>query len=623
MKGFFLALIFMFLSTAILWGQDITYDEEFQVNTLPLATNSAIASLSSDGFIICWEGTGQYVLGAGIVGDGIFAQRFDDCGQKIGDEFQVNTHESYHYNPAITSLQNGGFVICWKSNHIDSLGYDIYTQIYNEKYEKTGEEFRVNTFTDTTQSYPSIATLSNGGFIISWQSDEQDGDRTGIFAQQFQENGEKLNDEFQVNTYTNYYQSTPKIAALSEGGYVICWVSNGQDNSGSCIIAQLFDESGQKHGTEFLVNTHTLNHQSTPSIVASLNGGFIICWSSLEQDGSEFGIFAQRFDKNANKLDKEFQVNTFTSFSQVLPEITALPNGNFFICWMSDGQDGSSYGIFSQQFDGNGQKLGGEFQVNTNAELYQFNPKIASQNNGSFIICWASEQQNGSGYGIFAKCFLAKPLDQNLKDFELVIPKYDDFIDSIGVTFIWNQSSLVRKCKPWEITYDLYIDIDPDFKNPQMITEIIDTTYQIDSLGIGRTYFWKVLAKNIAGDSLWSSTANGFAISPNATSVEETETAVLPENIELYTNFPNPFNPETKIVFYLPGSATSRFVTIKIYDILGRVVRTLYAQTTTPGRYALTWDGRNELGQALPSGVYVYRLVAGETVLQKKMTLVR
>ncbi|MCA9734665.1 VWA domain-containing protein [candidate division KSB1 bacterium] len=111
------------------------------------------------------------------------------------------------------------------------------------------------------------------------------------------------------------------------------------------------------------------------------------------------------------------------------------------------------------------------------------------------------------------------------------------------------------------------------------------------------------------------------ALYSDPTSVEEDK--ILPKDFTLMQNYPNPFNPETKIVFYIPGSATSRFVTIKIYDILGRVVRILYAQTTTPGRYELIWDGRNELGQALPSGVYVYRLMAGETVLQKKMTLVR
>ena len=98
---------------------------------------------------------------------------------------------------------------------------------------------------------------------------------------------------------------------------------------------------------------------------------------------------------------------------------------------------------------------------------------------------------------------------------------------------------------------------------------------------------------------------------------------ILPKAFRLEQNYPNPFNPETRIAFYVPPQPGASRVVIKIYDVLGRLVRILFDRAVTPGRYEVLWDGKDAGGRLLPSGVYVYRLEAGATVLSKKMTLVR
>ena len=94
----------------------------------------------------------------------------------------------------------------------------------------------------------------------------------------------------------------------------------------------------------------------------------------------------------------------------------------------------------------------------------------------------------------------------------------------------------------------------------------------------------------------------------------------LPRTFELSDNYPNPFNPSTMINYGVPKNGT---VSLIVYNILGQRVRTLVNAPMTAGRYSIAWDGRNEAGSVLSSGVYFYRLQAGATALVKKMLLLK
>ncbi|MFH1680353.1 MAG: right-handed parallel beta-helix repeat-containing protein [Candidatus Eisenbacteria bacterium] len=95
---------------------------------------------------------------------------------------------------------------------------------------------------------------------------------------------------------------------------------------------------------------------------------------------------------------------------------------------------------------------------------------------------------------------------------------------------------------------------------------------------------------------------------------------VPPRAFALHGNKPNPFNPATRIAFDLP---TREDVSLRIFDVRGREVRTLVSKTLPPGRYEYSWDGADNAGRRAGSGVYFYRVVAGEHSATRKMTLVR
>jgi len=94
----------------------------------------------------------------------------------------------------------------------------------------------------------------------------------------------------------------------------------------------------------------------------------------------------------------------------------------------------------------------------------------------------------------------------------------------------------------------------------------------------------------------------------------------LPTVFALDQNYPNPFNPSTTIRFALPKDAQ---VSLKIYDVIGREVRTLVNERVSAGYQQVIWDGRNEFGAQVASGMYIYRITAGDFISTKKMMMLK
>ena len=95
---------------------------------------------------------------------------------------------------------------------------------------------------------------------------------------------------------------------------------------------------------------------------------------------------------------------------------------------------------------------------------------------------------------------------------------------------------------------------------------------------------------------------------------------IVPREFALRQNAPNPFNPVTTIAFALPEQAD---VSLKVYNMAGRVVRTLVNGPEGPGTHSVVWDGRDEAGRTVASGVYFYRMDAGEFTERRMMVLLK
>ena len=387
------------LDPALALAQGSPVGPEFRVNTFTTGNEfgSAVAADALGNFVVVWQSSSQ----DGSL-TGIYGQRYSSSGTPLGPEFRVNTTtNSNQFAPAVAGDASGGFVAAWTSQLQDGSNFGIYGQRYAADGTPAGPEFRVNTSTTGSQFIPALAAAATGEFVVAWMG--PDGSDYGIFAQRYSSAGAPIGPEFRVNSYTAGYQSGPTLGADAAGNFVVVWGSDGQDGSAYGVFAQRFAGSGAPLGPEFRVNTHTTADQYGAEVRSDAAGNFVVAWQSYSQDGSGYGVFAQRFSASGPALGGEFRVNTQTVSDQSRPAVTVDASGNFVVAWQAAGQDGSGSGVFGQRYDAGGAPLGGEFRVNTFVLDEQVDPAAAAGGGGDFVVVWSSQGQDGSSYGVFGQ----------------------------------------------------------------------------------------------------------------------------------------------------------------------------------------------------------------------------
>jgi Ca2+-binding RTX toxin-like protein len=380
----------------------LTVASEVRVNstTLSAQLDSAVTALADGGYVVIWSSLGQ---------DGgldIYAQRYDAMGVTLGGEVRVNSLANGDFNSgAVTALTDGGYVVTWNSFGQDGSGSGIYAQRYDMAGASVGGEVQVNSTTLSEQLGSAVTALTDGGYVVTWTSLNQDGSGSGIYAQRYDATGVAVGGEVLVNSTTLNDQFDSAVTALADGGYVVTWQSSGQDGSGSGIYAQQYDASGAAVGSEVQVNTFTANGQGDSAVTALADGGYVVTWSSFGQDGSSFGIYAQRYDAVGSAVGAEFQVNSTIASIQFLSAVTALADGGYVVTWTSYGQDNNdgSPGIYAQRYDAAGNRVGGEVRVNSTTLDNQSESAVTALADGGFVVTWSSSGQDGSSSGIYAQ----------------------------------------------------------------------------------------------------------------------------------------------------------------------------------------------------------------------------
>jgi hypothetical protein len=105
--------------------------------------------------------------------------------------------------------------------------------------------------------------------------------------------------EFRANSYTTNSQSLPFAAMDDDGDFLVAWTSTGQDGSLDGVYAQRYNAAGMAQDGEFRVNTHTTDDQWAPSVSMDADGDFVVAWASYYQDGSDAGVYAQRYQTSS------------------------------------------------------------------------------------------------------------------------------------------------------------------------------------------------------------------------------------------------------------------------------------------------------------------------------------
>jgi len=339
--------------------------------------------------VVVWTSIEQD--GSGL---GVFA-RVDS-----GGEFRVNSFTTgYQAGPSVAMAEGGNFVVVWTSDQ-DGSESGVFGQRFTPGGAALGPEFRVNTFTTDSQEQARVASDANGNFVVVWTSEGQDGSAAGVFGQRYSSSGGPVGPEFRVNTYTTGFQYRPAVSAASTpNDFVVVWQDGTAPGPGRGVFGQRYATAGVPLGPEFRVETYTTGFQAAPAIVVQPPGSYVVVWHSDGQDGSGLGIFGQRYGNDGAPFGSEFRVNAYTTGDQGDPTIATDAVGCFFIAWT--GADPSGSGVFGQSYVFGDPGAEPQYRINTFTTGNQARPSAGSLPSGTFVIAWESQDQDGSGYGVF------------------------------------------------------------------------------------------------------------------------------------------------------------------------------------------------------------------------------
>jgi len=343
-------------------------------------------------------------------GAGVFGRRYTAGGSPAGVEFQINTTtKEDQYDSAVAGLPDGGFVVTWVSLHDDKTLADIYAQRFNASANKVGAEFRVNKRASQNQNFPQVAALKGGGFVVVWNSVGKDG-TFDVRGRIFKKTGKAKGKDFVLNNKKKGYQGLAAVAGLSDGGFIVVWQSDGQDGDSFGVYGRGYKRNGKPRGKEFRINTYRDGFQGYPSVAGFPKGGFAVTWDSEGQDGDSTGVFMRRFNKKGKAKGKETRVNSYRKLAQSKSTVAALAKGGFVVAWESadqDKKDDPVYdpgGIYAQRFKATGKRNGKEFRVHSFIDGDQRYPAVAGLTKGRrFVVTWESDGQAANGYNIYGQ----------------------------------------------------------------------------------------------------------------------------------------------------------------------------------------------------------------------------
>ena len=290
----------------------------------------------------------------------VFAQLYDADGAAVGSRIRISSDAAGdQILVSATGLPDGGFVTSWLHNGV------VRARHFDASGSPTGDEFEV-TAPGAGQVYaPQVMGLADGDYVIVWQERSADDQTPHIFAQRFEVSGAPVGLAFGVAQETNVIQSSPTVQALPDGGYVVTW------SSGGVLKGQIFGPSGDAVADAFTISSFGANAHHA-SIALLDDGGFIVAWAAKINDihPDDLDIFAQRFNAAGQPVDGQFQINTATQGREAYANAVDLPGGGFLVTWTSIDFDSFAADVYGQVFDAAGNRVGEEFRVHDADTFY-------------------------------------------------------------------------------------------------------------------------------------------------------------------------------------------------------------------------------------------------------------
>lgn len=565
MKKLLLLVVFFGLSTSIFsqWSTDPNTNNSVNT-TAGNQQNVATCPDGAGGIIMTWVDASTAK---------IYAQRINVFGQPMWGASGMNVSGATgdHSFPCITSDAGGGAIIGWRDTRNGS--WDVYAQ----RVRVDGIlMWAVGGVRVTFTSYPNMTQLrcmgAEAGYaIFGWLNSAQ-----GLYSQKLDATGARLWNatDLQISFFAT--NSFDMCRDAQKGIYFTYSMPDTTPHGWEeDIFAQHVTLGGDTLWNIHYCIAHDTLTQYRPSMCEDQDYGFIVAWEDFRHD-SHSDIYAQRVDSSGTRHWGPIQAGKpicTTSDNQTRPYCISDAHSGAHIVWQDDRlQPAAGGGLYGQNVN-----HGGQSQWTNNGKRIAYrvdgfetadgrnNPQIAAVDAlGGLIACWIGYYDNGlTQYGVLSQR-----------------------IDYYGNT-MWDANGV-------------FVTKGALKKGPSMVFDGGSSGCNVawaDGRNFGSSGY-DIYAQHIKSGA-------GLGDAPSK----------APGKSSIKQNFPNPFNPVTRISFDI---STQGFVSLKIYDMTGREVAVLANGVYTPGQYSVSWDAAN-----FATGAYLYKFITNEKTEVKTMMLVK
>jgi hypothetical protein len=466
-------------------------------------------------------------------------------------------------HPSIAYDLKNGIYVSWDNLndaihlvHLDSLGIQLE---YPESFENTYASF-----------FPRVA-VGRALSVIVWKdrlSNYINFFKTYIIGSILAGDSAVVVDTLMFNNHPvdDAIRSDPDVSFINDTLFVVVWDGNGDSTRSpqSGVYGQIVSTFGNKIGDNFLITDHIKNatNSSRPRIICKQgNNFFIVIWE--DNSSGHPSLYGRTFDFTGVPLDSSFLISDDNTITNLFYYSVALDtSGNFVTAWIAD--KGNKSQIEWRWYQSNGIPLMGVEALTSLDTLFNSGNSIdiSIDEQNRIVVEWEQNTSIKFVSKIYGKCYLSDKTP-------------------FGNAFKVSTNNLPN-------SYEIYPNV--TLRNGRIFT-----VWQTDTSGImGRIMDFDSISLVVRNEQPIINPARTYS---------------------LYQNYPNPFNPTTVISYQLP---VNTFVTLKVYDELGRQVKTLIEERQNAGSHSVTFNADN-----LSSGVFFYTLTAESFVETRKLIFIK
>jgi hypothetical protein len=527
----------------------------------------------------------------------------------------ICTDASDQVNPVLVSDGAGGAIIAWTDQRSGAATPDIYAQHVdaagNPQWTANGVQVTDNTGADIS---PEIISDGVGGAIIAWQNTVTSGI---IYVQRLDAFGTRLWPKIAegVKLTTGAHAEIPELASDGAGGAIVAW--RDWRNGSYDIYARRVDASGiSTWTTDGVAICTAVNDQYFPGIVPDGAGGAIIAWTD-ERTG--FDVYAQRVDGTGATQWTDNGVLLGATIDSLDPTpLVADGAGGAIVTWDTDPVN---LDLAAQRVNAAGVAQWGSGVLVSTAANLQGSPRIVSDGAAGATITW-EDTRTGTNRDLYGQHLNASGIPQWTPNGKALTAFLTG--DTVHPLFpITAANGAGGEIIAWQ-------DIRSGISNHDIYARAVSASGGLGLPANGTplcTAAGEQLNPRVESDGTtaivtWRDRRSGnwdiYAAPIGVlTAVQDTPSISA---LQLTPNYPNPFGAGTSMNLDVPSDGDVKF---DVFDVAGRSVRHSDLGQMNAGWRGMRFDGRDDAGRLLPSGVYFYRVHQGDQTVTEKIVIAR